>query len=160
MSLYGPPILFCDLDGTVRHGKDELGRFVNTAEDVVIFPDALELIGKWRRAGGVAVGVTNQGGVGLGYITKSEHARITARTQDESGLDHIVSCIHGPDDGCWCRKPMAGLIFQALDWVSDVCGDFPPRSKCLMVGDRDEDYLTAAKACVPFLSARNWRATA
>ena len=45
------PILFLDLDGTVRHGFSELGRFVNCADDVVIFPEALERIRFYKEAG-------------------------------------------------------------------------------------------------------------
>lgn len=30
-------VLYLDLDGTVRHGFDELGRFVNKPEDVTVF---------------------------------------------------------------------------------------------------------------------------
>jgi D-glycero-D-manno-heptose 1,7-bisphosphate phosphatase len=33
------PVLYLDLDGTVRKGYDELGRFVNTKEDVEVFPE-------------------------------------------------------------------------------------------------------------------------
>lgn len=41
------PVLWLDLDGTVRHGKDELGHFVNNAADVVVFPEAVQMM---RRA--------------------------------------------------------------------------------------------------------------
>ncbi len=36
------PLLAVDLDGTVRHGKAELGRFVNGPDDVVVFPEAVD----------------------------------------------------------------------------------------------------------------------
>jgi D-glycero-D-manno-heptose 1,7-bisphosphate phosphatase len=37
------PVLYLDLDGTVRQGKDDtLGRFVNGPEDVVVFPEAVQ----------------------------------------------------------------------------------------------------------------------
>ena len=36
------PVLYLDLDGTVRQGKDDaLGRFVNGPEDGVEFPEAV-----------------------------------------------------------------------------------------------------------------------
>jgi len=41
------PVLYLDLDGTVRHGKTELGRFVNHASDVVVFPEVRRI---WRVA--------------------------------------------------------------------------------------------------------------
>lgn len=39
------PVLYLDLDGTVRQGKDDgLGRFVNGPEDVIVFPEAVEMM--------------------------------------------------------------------------------------------------------------------
>jgi len=42
------PVLYLDLDGTVRHGKTELGRFVNHASDVVVFPEVRRIWRQWR----------------------------------------------------------------------------------------------------------------
>jgi hypothetical protein len=44
------PLLCLDLDGTVRHGKDELGHFVNGPEDVIVFPEAVEMMRRWKDA--------------------------------------------------------------------------------------------------------------
>lgn len=46
------PVLFLDLDGTVCHGKTELGRFVNSPEDVVVFPEAVAHMRCWKERGG------------------------------------------------------------------------------------------------------------
>src|SRR5258708_2156240 len=63
------PVLYLDLDGTVRQGKDDaLGRFVNGPEDVVIFPEAVTMMRRWKQGGGRAIGVSNQGGVSLGIV--------------------------------------------------------------------------------------------
>ena len=51
------PVLYLDLDGTVRQGKDDaLGRFVNGPEDVVVFPEAVEMMRRWKAGGGRIVG--------------------------------------------------------------------------------------------------------
>lgn len=42
------PVLYLDLDGTVRHGHDELGRFVNGPDDVVVFPEATAMMRRWN----------------------------------------------------------------------------------------------------------------
>jgi D-glycero-D-manno-heptose 1,7-bisphosphate phosphatase len=65
------PVLYLDLDGTVRHGKDELGRFVNGPEDVVVFPEAVERMRKWKQGGGRIIGVSNQGAWRLGSSSTS-----------------------------------------------------------------------------------------
>src|SRR5258708_7270522 len=63
------PVLYLDLDGTVRQGKDDaLGRFVNGPEDVVIFPEAVTMMRRWKQGGGRVIGVSNQGGVSLGIV--------------------------------------------------------------------------------------------
>ena len=51
------PLLAVDLDGTVRHGFDELGRFVNGPDDVVVFPEAVEQMRRWKARGGRIIGV-------------------------------------------------------------------------------------------------------
>lgn len=159
IALDGPPILFVDLDGTVRHGRDELGRFVNTPDDVVVFPEAVERMRAWRAAGGIVLGVTNQGGIALGYITHADHSRCSVVTIErcDGQLDNIIVCPHHPDGGCWCRKPRPGLIFAGLHWAGLNFGT-PERSACLMVGDRPEDEQAAAAAGVRFQWATAWRA--
>lgn len=59
----GEWLLLVDIDGTVRHGKDQLGRFVNNRDDVVVFPEVPPLLSAWRAHGGHICGVTNQAGV-------------------------------------------------------------------------------------------------
>jgi hypothetical protein len=55
------PVLYLDLDGTVREGKDDpLGRFV-TFPNVVVFPPPLDGCVPGP-AGGRIIGITNQAG--------------------------------------------------------------------------------------------------
>src|SRR3954451_9677101 len=64
-------LLVVDIDGTVRQGKDDaLGRFVNGPEDVVVFPEAVTMMQRWKDAGGRIAGVSNQGGIGLGIVSE------------------------------------------------------------------------------------------
>lgn len=45
MSERAVPVLYLDIDGTVREGKDDpLGRFVNGPADVRVFPEAVEMM--------------------------------------------------------------------------------------------------------------------
>lgn len=55
------PMLYLDLDGTVRQGKDDpLGRFVNGPKDVFVFPEAKKQMKIWHDKGGRIIGVSNQ----------------------------------------------------------------------------------------------------
>ncbi len=93
------PLLVVDLDGTVRHGRDELGRFVNTPEDIIIFPEALELLRRWKQGGGRIIAVSNQGGIALGHMTMSQCAATMTRTwlATEHLIEKLVWCSSAPN---------------------------------------------------------------
>lgn len=163
------PALFLDLDGTVRHGYSELGRFVNGPDDVVVFPEAVEMMRRWKRGGGRIIGVSNQGGIALGHMSMEDCARAMLRTNElADGLfDKIAWCSHHPAANhpemarCWCRKPSPGLLIEsALDLAARYPGEIYPPYMALMVGDRPEDEKCASIACVDFQWADEWRAGA
>jgi D-glycero-D-manno-heptose 1,7-bisphosphate phosphatase len=80
------PLLCLDLDGTVRQGKDDaLGRFVNGPDNVVVFPEAVEMMRRWKDAGGRIVGVSNQGGIALGIVTYQSVVLAIMETQRQTG---------------------------------------------------------------------------
>lgn len=175
------PLLVCDLDSTVRHGFDELGRFVHGPDDVVVFPEAAAQIRAWRDAGGRCVAVTNQAGIGLGYVPEVDIARSVERTvlevdrltawhvpaplfsgaEPRHAIDCAVYCSHAPDIGCWCRKPATGMVHRAVSWLEEQYPDevYPP-ALGLLTGDRPEDARCAAACGLRFLDAVAWRASA
>jgi D-glycero-D-manno-heptose 1,7-bisphosphate phosphatase len=161
-------MLYLDLDGTVRHGKTELGRFVNDPEDVVIFPEALRMMRRWKSAGGRIIAVSNQGGVALGIVTYAQVMAAMRVTHDKTEhlFDKICFCCHHPDAKlpemarCWCRKPSPGLLIEgALDVAARYNEYYPPHMG-LMVGDRPEDEECARLAGLDFQWAADWRAMA
>lgn len=163
------PVLYLDLDGTVRHGKDELGRFVNSPEDVVVFPEAAEMMRRWKAGGGRIIGVSNQGGVALGILSYQDCAAAMKRTQHLTGslFDKIAFCVHHPKAQhpemarCWCRKPSPGLLIEAAhDLAARNPGEMYPPYMALMVGDRPEDQECARLAGIDFTWAAEWRAMA
>jgi D-glycero-D-manno-heptose 1,7-bisphosphate phosphatase len=163
-------LLVLDLDGTVRHGKDELGHFVNKASDVVIFPEALTQMRNWKQAGGRIIAVSNQGGIAMGFMDFDECARSMIRTQElcEGLFDRISFCRHHPEAidpeyaRCWCRKPSPGLLIEAaLDLAATTRPrEFYPPYMGLFVGDRQEDEQCAKLAGFDFQWADEWRAGA
>jgi len=161
------PVLYLDLDGTVREGKDDpLGKFVNGPEDVRVFPAAVEQMRRWKAAGGRIVGITNQGGVALGYVTEAAVVEAVMETHVQCGglFDRVMICQHHPAAKapemarCWCRKPATGLIVEAALELAQVHGEIYPPHLALFVGDRPEDRACAEAASIDFMDAADWRA--
>jgi D-glycero-D-manno-heptose 1,7-bisphosphate phosphatase len=164
------PVLYLDMDGTVRHGKDELGRFVNGPQDVVIFPEVPALLRRYKDLGWRIVGCSNQGGVALGYVGFDDvrDAMVETQRQAKGAFDKLMWCVHHPDATnpmmavCWCRKPRPGLVLEAaftLGRELDARGihEIYPPHMGLFVGDRPEDAACAENAGLPFMAADVWR---
>lgn len=160
------PILWLDLDGTVRWGKDQLGRFVNGPEDVRIFDGVPELLAQYRELGWRIVAVSNQGGIALGYMDKRTCLAAMAETQKQCNnlFDKITWCSHHPNARnpemavCWCRKPKIGMIVEtAADLAMKHVGEIYPPHMGLFVGDMDSDRECAENAGLQFVEASVWR---
>lgn len=160
------PVLYLDLDGTVRWGKDELGRFVNGPEDVRVFDEVPNLLARYREHGWRIVAVSNQGGVALGLMSAEACAASMVETYRQSGnaFDKVSYCVHHPDAKnpemavCWCRKPRPGLVIEsALALAEKHPGEIYPPHLGLFVGDRPEDASCAENAGLTFMAADVWR---
>lgn len=160
------PVLYCDIDGTIRWGKDELGQFVNTAEDVHVFDGVPELLWQYKTLGWRIVGISNQGGIALGHMDQPTCIAAMAETQRQtrSAFDRIMWCMHHPAANdpemavCWCRKPMSGMVLEAaFDLAQKYRGEIYPPHLGLFVGDRPEDEQCAANAGLRFMPAAEWR---
>jgi D-glycero-D-manno-heptose 1,7-bisphosphate phosphatase len=163
------PLLCLDLDGTVRQGKDDaLGRFVNGPEDVFVFPEAVTMMRRWKSGGGRIIAVSNQGGIALGIVTTEQVVAALAETHKQcDGLfDKLCICSHHPSAAdlaqasCWCRKPLPGLIIDAVSDLAQYYGEFYPPYMAMMVGDRPEDQECARLVNIEFQWAHEWRAMA
>jgi D-glycero-D-manno-heptose 1,7-bisphosphate phosphatase len=159
------PVLYLDLDGTVRLGKDQLGKFVNGPQDVQVFSEVPDLLEAYKDLGWRIIGVSNQGGIALGYLDMATCVKAMAETQKQcrNMFDKIVWCSHHPDAEsremavCWCRKPRPGLVIETALALSEKTGEIYPPYLGLFVGDRPEDEQCAENAGLPFLEAAAWR---
>ena len=107
---------------------------------VAAMPGAANALECLRRANVPTAVVTNQSGVALGKFDASAVAAINARMETLLGpVGPIFVCMHGPDDGCACRKPAPGLIEAAAHALG-----VEPRA-CVVIGDIGSD-LAAAEA--------------
>jgi len=165
------PILFLDLDGTVRKGPKELGRFVNGPEDVELFDGMVELIKSYKARGWRIVAISNQGGIALGDVTANSVNRAMEETNRLCArlFDRMYWCTHHPDavadeyaskeekSICLCRKPMIGYVVVAMASMAEQYDEFYRPYTSLFVGDMEDDKQCAANANIPFKWSDTWR---
>ncbi|MGM7701384.1 D-glycero-alpha-D-manno-heptose-1,7-bisphosphate 7-phosphatase [Pseudalkalibacillus sp. Hm43] len=133
--------VFLDRDGVINDNK----RPVNRPEELILYPKAGEAIRLLNEAGYRVFVVTNQGGVGLGYLSEQDLKEIHAKMEEDlktagTGVHEIRACTHKPHEGCVCRKPDAGMILELAEKHSiDLHHSY-------MVGDRITDIQAGEKA--------------
>ena len=137
------PFVFLDRDGTLIAEKNYLA----DPDGVELIAGAASALRRLRDAGfGIAV-VTNQSGIGRGYLTADDlaviHKRLASLLADEgAGVDAFYVCPHLPEDGCACRKPGVALIERA---ARDHSID---RARSFFIGDKECDIRCGANAGV------------
>lgn len=123
-----------DRDGTINVEK----HYLSDPDQLQLIPGVGAAIRALKAAGlGVAV-ITNQSGIARGYFDHARldqiHARLAELLEAEgTGVDGIYLCPHGPDDDCACRKPLPGMVEQAV-----AEHGFDP-ARAFMIGDKEVD---------------------
>ncbi|MFK3936925.1 D-glycero-alpha-D-manno-heptose-1,7-bisphosphate 7-phosphatase [Alkalihalobacillus sp. NPDC078783] len=167
--------VFLDRDGVINEVLTNRIRFVNKPKDFYLLPGVAQAI-KWLNQEGYLVFVvTNQGGIGLGYMSEDMLEAIhqyMKQKLEESGafVDGIMYCSHKPHEGCPCRKPKAYML-ETLAEKHDVnleqsymIGDREPdiqagqKAGCttILVHARDDQTFGAAKVCADLKTAVSW----
>ena len=108
--------IFLDRDGTLNPDPG----YIRSPDQFDLFPGVAQALSRLKQAGARLIVVTNQSGVGRGFLSAGDLDGIHAKLRyllGEAGvsLDAIYACPHHPDEGCNCRKPNRGLIDQAVD---------------------------------------------
>lgn len=136
-----------DRDGTINVEK----HYLSDPDQVELYPGVAAAIRRLNRLNLGVVIVTNQSGVARGYFHMARleeiHTRLYALLEAEGAvIDGIYICPHGPDEDCTCRKPLPGMVEQA---VADH--HFDP-SQAFMIGDKEVDVeLGRAVGAATFL---------
>jgi D-glycero-D-manno-heptose 1,7-bisphosphate phosphatase len=136
------PAVFLDRDGVLN---EDCPGYVTRQADFRLLPGVLEALALLAQLPVAIVVVTNQSAVGRGQMTRAAlddiHAWLCATVAAAGGrIDAVYVCPHCPWDGCACRKPTPGLLYQAAaDWHLDL-----PRS--YFIGDALTDVEAARKA--------------
>jgi histidinol-phosphate phosphatase family protein len=108
---------------------------------VVAMPGAREAVGRLRAAGVPTAVVSNQSGVARGHLRVEQVEAVNRRVEELLGpLGPWLVCLHGPGDGCGCRKPAPGLIEAAARALGVDPAD------CVVIGDIGADVEAARAA--------------
>lgn len=141
-------VAFLDRDGTInlRAGK---AQYIEKPEQFVWLDGARTAISILKQKGYTIILITNQPGIARGIITLKDLESIHEKMQSDlenNRFDKIYFCPHGWYDDCDCRKPKAGMLYQAArDFSLDL-------TKCILIGD-DERDITAGKTvgCISYM---------
>jgi D-glycero-D-manno-heptose 1,7-bisphosphate phosphatase len=137
--------VFLDRDGVINEVLSKRVKFVNKPSDIYYLENVPKAVKILCHAGYKLFVVTNQGGVGLGYLSESGlkkiHNKMKQDIEKEGGrIEEFASCIHKPHEGCACRKPEAGMILRLAE-KHDI-----ELKLSFMVGDREPDIEAGKKA--------------
>ena len=115
--------------------------FNGDPERVEPAPNARILLDRLRAAGLPLAVVSNQSGIGRGFITAEAVDAVNRRIDALLGpFAGFFICPHAPEDACECRKPKPKLILEAAHALG-----VEPRC-CVVVGDRESDVEAARSA--------------
>jgi histidinol-phosphate phosphatase family protein len=132
-----PKAVLFDRDGTLVVDVPYNG----DPDRVVAMPGAREALGRLRAAGVATAVVSNQSAVARGYIRAEQLAAVNRRVEELVGpVGPWFVCLHGPGDGCGCRKPAPGLVKAAAAELGVDPAD------CVVVGDIGSDVEAARAA--------------
>ncbi|WP_226668398.1 D-glycero-alpha-D-manno-heptose-1,7-bisphosphate 7-phosphatase [Metabacillus litoralis] len=137
--------VFLDRDGVINEVLSNRVKFVNKPEQMYLLEGVGEAVKLLNDAGYFVFVVTNQGGVGLGYMKEEMllkvHEKMKHDIEEYGGkIDDIIYCPHKPHAGCACRKPEPEMLHQ-LAKKHNV-----NLNESFMIGDRDVDIQAGKQA--------------
>ena len=141
-------LVILDRDGVINQDSDA---YIKSPDEWVPIPGSLQAIAALKAAGWTVAVATNQSGLGRGLFDEPAlqaiHAKMRgALAEQQAGIDYLVWCSHGPDDGCDCRKPQPGLYRKIAHHFDCALTD------ATVIGDSKRDLEAAvAVGAAPIL---------
>lgn len=144
------PTVVLDRDGVLNE-RPPRAQYVRTPAEFRWLDGSREALALLRTAGYRVVVVSNQAGINRGAMTAADVERVHERMRREAeeaggAIDAVYYCPHDWDEGCACRKPKPGMLFQAQH---DLHLDL---SRTPYIGDDERDGQAADAAAMPYLA--------
>ena len=107
--------IFLDRDGVINRDSPD---YIKSWAEFEFLPNSLKAIQYLTENNFSIIIITNQSAINRGMISVKKldhiHLRMREACRDHGGnIRDIFFCPHTPAEGCECRKPRPGLIFQA-----------------------------------------------
>lgn len=134
--------VFLDRDGVLNRAIVQNGKPYPPAslDEVEILPQVKSALIDLSSAGYLLIVVTNQPDVASGKTSKLVVDQINLHLKNSLPIDEFRTCYHEDRDGCECRKPKPGSLFDAAKKHGvDL-------KKSFMIGDRWRDVEAGQSA--------------
>ncbi|MCK4910985.1 MAG: lipopolysaccharide heptosyltransferase II [Thermodesulfovibrionales bacterium] len=124
--------VFFDRDGTLC----EDAHYLNSMANLKVFDDinSLNMLSDKQF---ILIGISNQSGIARGIVDEGFVTDLHTMFRDKHGFKGFYHCPHLPNEGCPCRKPEPGMIYQARSELGINL------RRSFVVGDKDSDMLLA-----------------
>lgn len=134
--------IFLDRDGVINIDSPD---YIKCADEFDFIPGSSKAIAMLNKRGFDVIVITNQSGIARNLFSYGELEAIFEKMRegviDAGGvIKDIFFCPHRPEEECSCRKPLPGLILQAIEKYG-----IDPAKSC-MVGDSIKDIECARNA--------------
>jgi len=134
--------ILLDRDGVINFDSIH---YILSPEQWNPVPGSLHAIARLTAAGFPIAICSNQSALGRGTLARETfqaiHAKMMLAIEEAGGeIAHVAYCPHAPDYGCSCRKPLPGLLNEALHALNVDASD------ALMIGDSIRDVQAAHAA--------------
>lgn len=142
--LSGQKYVFLDRDGVINK-RPPKAEYVCKPEEFVWLEGSKEAIKKLNDAGYFIIIISNQAGISRGVMSHEDFRSVQEKMESDLAemdvhIDAVYYCPHGWNEGCSCRKPKPGMLYQAQkDYSINL-------TECLMIGDDERDMFTAHNA--------------
>lgn len=145
-------ILILDRDGVINRAPIPPRRYILKLDELKINEEIIQLIVLSQKSGWITCVATNQQAVGKGLLSENQinsiHKQINLRITEEGGSEiEFFVCSHLKKLRCSCRKPMPGLLLQAIKKFSETSDS----KRIVFIGDQETDRKAADSAGVQFL---------
>jgi D-glycero-D-manno-heptose 1,7-bisphosphate phosphatase len=135
-------------DGIINRRKPK--GFIACWEEFEFLPGVREALRMLAAIGCAVLVVSNQAAVGKGLMTAMALENLTSRFRSEvegagGRIDAVYYCTHRREDGCPCRKPNPGLLWDAQRDYKLILAE------TLFIGDSEVDACVARAAHCRFI---------
>ena len=135
-------VVFLDRDGVINYDSPE---YIKSRSEFKFIRGSIEAVRELTLHGFTSIVITNQSALSRNLIPPREleyiHEMMKNAVASAGGrIAEIFFCPHLPDDGCKCRKPEPGLIFEAQRKYNINLAE------AVMVGDSPRDIECARNA--------------